>query len=459
MSLLSHRVRNAVGERPLYLRLADVLVEIIGNSDGVLPSARELAVREGFNRATVNAAYRELARRGLLAIRRGRPRKGAPRPASVAPYTETEPPLGAIDLARYAPDRDLLPGGRVFRWLGLGEGEGESVAQYGSAAGYPPLRRWLAERLCSLDIAAHPERIVLTSGVQHALDLLLRAVAHPGDNVLVEDPTYPGLPPLLAVHGVRPIGLPVGARGIVVAELDEILRRAHPRLAIVTPTLHNPSGFVWDETTRCAVLERLTSTGCHIVEEFFDPALVVHGGVPSSLAARDPRVVAVGSFSKALFPGLRVGWLAGAREVVAAVTAVKRATDLSGSPFLEATAYHLCDRGILTQQLARLRQASEIRWNLVKGALSAAPRGVDWSVPRGGFSTLVRLPSGWSSQAIAAQAVRAGVWVVPGPVMSVSRRDDVMRVAFAAANGEQLVVGVRRLVDVLAPSPMAVPLA
>lgn len=456
--LLAGQVRSSSSTRPLYLRLADVLARLLREGRGPLPSARALAAREGFNRATVNAAYRELARRGLVVIRRGRPRKGTPPAAAPRNLHEGEVPQGAIDLARYAPDSELLPGGRVFRWLGVGEGEGEAVAQYGSVAGYAPLRRWLAGHLAGFGIAAPPERIILTSGVQHALDLLLRALAGTGDPVLVEDPTYPGLPPLLAVHGVRGIGVPVGPEGVDLEALEASVRRFHPRLAILTPTLHNPSGLVWDETTRTVVLDLLEGAGCRVVEEFFDPALVVEGEVPAPLAARDSRVVVVGSFSKALFPGLRVGWMVGPPDIVAAVTAVKRATDLSGSPFLEATAYHLCERGMLADQLERLRRAARARWWTVRQALTRAPAGVRWSEPQGGFSTLLSLPAGWSAQAVAGRAAQQGVWVVPGPAMSVSGRDDVVRVAYAAAGGERLAMGVERLLRALDPAVVATPL-
>lgn len=456
--LLAGQVHRGNGERPLYLRLADALFEAVQKGGAELPSARSLAAREGFNRATVNAAYRELARRGLVVIRRGRPRRGTVRTALPQAVSESDVPRGSVDLAHYAPDAELLPPGRVFRWLGLGDGEGESVAQYGSAAGFAPLRRWLAERLGSLGIDTSPERILLTSGVQHALDLLLRALLRPADVVLVEDPTYPGLPPLLAIHGVRTVGLPVGAQGLDAAALESPKLRGQPRLAILTPTLHNPSGLVWDEATRERVLERLLALGCQVVEEFFDPALVSEGEVPPPLAARDARVVLVGSFSKALFPGLRVGWLAGPRQVVEAVAAVKRATDLSGSPFLEATAYHLCQRGLLLEQLARLREASRRRWQLVSGVLAEAPSGVRWSVPRGGFSTLLQLPASWSSQEVTVRAARSGVFVVPGPAMSVSGRDDVVRVVFAAAGGERLINGIERLLSALRPGAVAAPM-
>jgi 2-aminoadipate transaminase len=454
--------RRAVQEdepRPIYLRLAEVLGQrLTSEGSAGLPSARRLAREVGLNRATVTAAYRELARRGLLVLRPGRPGRGAAPLTVAARADEQEPPDGTLDLARYAPDRQLLPAGNVFRWLGLGEGEGESVAQYGDCRGYPPLREFLSGRLRALGVEAGPDGVLLTAGVQHGLDLILRAFARPGDAVLVEDPTYPGLPPLIAMHQLHGVGMRVYADGLHPQDVGPLVERARPRLAIVTPTLQNPSGIVLDEKRRRALLSRLLPSGCLVVEEFFEPGLVDDGHAPPPLAALDPRVVTVGSFSKALFPGLRVGWVVGPREVLERVAAVKRAADLGGSPFLEAAAWTLCRRGVLDDQLARLRDAARTRLEVVRRALAGAPPGVGWSEPRGGFSLVMTLPSGWSSRAVAARASERGVWVLPGPVISVSGRDDVLRLAYAAVGGRRLEAGVRRLVEALAPARGALPL-
>ncbi|MDD5564855.1 MAG: PLP-dependent aminotransferase family protein [Thermoanaerobaculaceae bacterium] len=461
MDQILDRARRAVSasaSHPLYLRLAEALAPTLAEDGaGTLPSARALAVEIGLNRATVTAAYRELARRGLLALRPGRPGRRPAAHAEPAP-AGFEPPAGGIDLARYAPDRELLPAGQVFRWLGVGEGEGEGVAQYGSAWGYQPLRGWLAARLASFGVPAAADRVLLTGGVQHALDLLLRALARPGDTVLVEDPTYPGLPPLLALHQVRVVGIPVHRDGVRPAEVAALLRQERPLLAILTPTLHNPSGLVLGEENRRELLRLLRGRGVQVVEELFDPALVSDGEVPPPLAALDPAVVAVGSFSKALFPGLRVGWVAGPAELLERVAAVKSSADLGGSPFLEAAAWTLCRRGVFDDQLARLRGAARARLEIVLAALAHAPKGVAWSVPRGGFSLLVTLPPGWSSRAVAARAGERGVWVLPGPAMSVSGRDDVVRLAYAAVGGERLEEGMRGFCAALEPGRGPLPL-
>jgi DNA-binding transcriptional MocR family regulator len=440
----------APSARALYLRLADALAERLARRGGDgLPSARRIAAEIGVNRATVTAAYRELAQRGLLVLRPGRPaRRPAGGPALDSP-TAGDPPPGGLDLARYAPDRSLVPSGRVLRWLGLGDGEGESVVNYGDVRGFARLREALAGRMAGWGMRLGADDVLLTAGVQHGLDLVLRATTRPGDVVLVEDPTYPGLPPLLAIHRLRAVGLPVHRDGVHDDELRELVRRHRPLLAIVTPTLQNPSGVVLETARRKRLLTTLAAAGTLVVEEQFDPGLVIDGGAPPPLAALDPGVLAVGSFSKALFPGLRVGWMTGPRALLDRVAAVKQATDLSGSSFLEATAWALCRRGELDRQLERLRRAAEARRDVVLEELGRAGGGVGWSVPRGGFSLLVSLPEGTSSRAVAARAAGRGAWVLPGPLMSVSGRDDVVRLAFAAAGGARLRDGVRLFVAAL----------
>ena len=456
---LARRTAQEPSRRPLYLRLAEGLERRLHSAGAAgLPSARGLAQASGISRATVTAAYRELARRRLIELKVGRPSRRAHRTAPQE--AGFEPPRGAVDLARYAPDAELLPAGDVFSWLELGgaEAEGEGVAQYGSARGFAPLRSWLAERLRRLGVRVSSEEIVLTSGVQHALDLLLRAFTRAGDTVVVEDPTYPGLPPLLAAHQVRALGVPVTHAPADPDELWAAAQRGRARLVVVTPTLHNPTGLVMDREARERLLAAAAGWDTMIVEEFFDPALVGDGRVPPPLAALSAAVVTVGSFSKSLFPGLRVGWLTGPAALVDRVLAVKRATDLSGSPFLEAAAWTLCQRGVLEGQLERLRHTALARRNEVLAALTRAPAGVRWTRPAGGFSLLVSLREGESSRAVAARVARRGVWVLPGPTMSVSGRDDVVRVAYAAVGGPALRRAVDEVVAAFGASDATLPL-
>lgn len=455
---IAQQVAGEVSPRPLYLRLAESLERALPRGGGRLPSARRLATLSGISRGTVTAAYRELARRRLIELKVGRPASRPSPQASVDP--DTDPPRGAVDLARYAPDRELLPPGEVFAWLGLGggEGEGEGVAQYGTAQGFAPLRAWLAERLGRLGVRVAGADIVLTAGVQHALDLLLRAFTRPGDAVVVEDPTYPGLLPLLGAHQVRPVGVPVVTAPADPEAVWAAVAAHGARLAVVTPTLHNPTGSVMDGPARERLVAGAAGREALLVEEFFDPALLSEGAAPPPLGALSPHVVTVGSFSKSLFPGLRVGWLVGPRSVVDRVLAVKRATDLSGSPFLEAAAWTLCRQGVLDGQLERLRTAAAARREVVLKALAAAPPGLSWTRPAGGFSLLLALPAGYSARQLAARAARRGVWVLPGSAMSVSGRDDLVRVAYAAVGGTALRAAVEVVIDALQERAEALPL-
>lgn len=434
--------------QPLYLRLADALEPQAGPGPADFPSARALALEIGLARATVTAAYQELARRGLIRLRPGRPRR-----LRLSESVEA-PAAGPLDLARYAPDRELLPPGRVFQWLGLGDDEGVGIAQYGSAWGLAGLRAWIAERLVASGLRIGAADVLLTAGVQHGIDLVLRACARRGDRILVEDPTYPGLPPLLELHGLQPVSLRVGARGLDLPRALEVIRARRPALAILTPTLHNPSGHVLSAETRNLLVAAFQKVGTLVIEEWFDPDLVFAGPPPPPMATSAPGIVLVGSFSKALFPGLRVGWVTAEAGLLARVMAVKRSADLSGSSFLEAAALTLCQRGVLAGQLARLRDRACQRAGLVMAELAASGRRLSWSEPRGGFSLLVELPAGTSARAVAARAAAEGVTILPGAPMSVSKRDDIVRLAYASLGGERLRTAVQTFIRVaLASEP------
>ena len=449
-----HDILTVRAGQPLYRRLADALVRTDLNE---LPPARVLAGELGINRATVAAAYHELASRSGLSVRRGRPRRHGP-PDERGPSAQDDRSAAEIDLASYSPDHELLPPGHIFRWLGLGESEGESgVAQYGDSRGYPPLREWIANRLAGLGVPCSPETVVLTGGVQHGLDLILRSLTRARQTILVEDPTYPGLPPLIALHGLRPRPVRARCTGLDPVEVADALHPKPPTAAILTPTLHNPTGLVLSDGCRKAILTTLLGAGVTVIEEFFDPAMVVCGPIPPPLAALDSRVILVGSFSKALFPGLRVGWITGPPAVVAKLRSVKECTDLSGSPFLEATAFALCQRGVLEQQFARLRAAARQRGEVVVCGLANAP-GCRTSVPRGGFTVLVELPPGKSAREMTNRAARLGVRVLPGPAMSFTGADDILRLTFAAVGGERLRQAVDRLASALASDALHAPL-
>ena len=461
MQALVARARQAVASEapsPLYRRLADALAPALtGETGGEFPSARSLALEVGLNRATVTAAYRELARRGLLVLRPGRRQGRRVAATSSSAVDAGEPVAGAVDLARYAPDRELLPSGEVFRWLGLGEGEGEGVTQYGDAWGYKPLRSWLAARLSGLGVDVSADTVLLTGGVQHALDLLLRALTLAGRH---GDGGGSHLPrtPRRCWPSTRS-GSSVSrwaAAGSTWPKRRAARRRESPRLAVLTPTLHNPSGAVMDLEQRLALLAALRGHGTHVIEEFFDPAMVSDGPVPP-LAALDRGVIVVGSFSKALFPGLRVGWVAGPPTR-------SRASPPSSAQRISAAALSwrpppgcCCRRGVFEDQLQRLRTAARARLAIVAEALSGRRRVSSGRRPEAASRCSSRCRTG-GAPGRSPPAPGNAESGSSGPPMSVSGRDDIVRVAYAAVGGDALREAMKEFLAALAPERAALPL-
>lgn len=319
--------------QPLYRQIAEQIAARIeagtlaAGED--LPSSRSLATRLGVNRSTVCRAYGELLASGHLVSRIGgrtTVREPLARPGRREPPSPARPALtrpvrsGDIDFRPLAPDPRLAPLDALRRAFNatLRE-EGRTLLDYGDARGYAPLRAWIATRMAGLGAPRSSDEILLCHGVQHALDLLLRSRVRPGDAVCVEDPGYSALLPLLARHGARAVGIPVTEDGMDLAALSRALAATRPALIYTMPNFQNPTGVTTGIAHREALLGLARAHSVPVVEDGFSEELKYFGRAVPPLAALDSgeTVIHLGTFSKLLSPGLRVGWIAKALPCVA----------------------------------------------------------------------------------------------------------------------------------------------
>ncbi|MBK8980441.1 MAG: PLP-dependent aminotransferase family protein [Planctomycetes bacterium] len=413
-----------------------------------LPTIRSVAQEAGVTRATAQNAFRILQQEGLVESTVGRGTVVAERaaaPGSIAgpPLSRAAvaamlalqdgaalPPLSAdtdalvADLAGLQPDPALFPieafAACVVRVLRDSGRIGGSLG-YGSTAGDAGLREVLAQRHGIGD----PERVLVTSGAQQGIELVIRTFASPGDAVAVSVPTYHQLFGVLASHGVElvPIDAPDG-----VADLDalaRVLRRPDLRLFYVMPSFHNPTGVTLDAAQRRALVDVVAATDVPILEDEFEGELRFAGSEPPSLAELDPRrlTITVRTFSKALFPGLRIGWIEAPQELVAPLRALKRFSDLESSPLLQAALRDFVVEGALDRYLTVLREALRERHDAADRALRAhMPAGCRWRRPDGGLSIWVELPPDADADRVATRAALAGVQVTPGRLFDPLRR-------------------------------------
>ncbi len=332
----------------------------------------------------------------------------------------------------------------------------EPALQYGPTPGSPRLRAWIAGRLAADPADPRPgdDGVVVTHGSQQALDLVVRALVDPGDTVVVEDPTYLGAVQALASTAARVHAVPVDGDGLDTDRLALDLRAGlRPVLCYLAPTFQNPSGAVMSAERR-AHLGRLAGRyGFVVVDDdpyrdlgFSPPPPRLRRWVPAELS------VTLGSFSKVLAPGLRVGWVHGPGWLVEAVTRLKQAGDLHTSGLAQHIVADLVDRpGWLDRRTGRLVDLYRERSRVLGAALrDLAGDRLTFGDTRGGMFLWARLASGDDTAALLPRALRSGVAFVPGAAFSCAPAPSPhLRLCFATLDAFDLREAARRLVGAL----------
>ena len=391
-----------------------------------LPTTRELAAALGINRGTVQAAYRRLQDEGLVAGRvgsgtvvRGRRRpSGEPlrvedmvsRRASELP---AETPLSTrapwvADFSRLAPDERFFPLEEFTRTLAYAWSRRRDLWQYAPPLGLEELRHEISRRLAESGVVRSPEEILVVSGAQQGLDLLFRTFTDPEDVVAVESPTYSGALALARLAGVSVLPLPMDVMG---PDPRALVSRG-AKLVYLMPERQNPTGVTASEERRRAVLEAAVSSGALIVEDGYEEP----GPGRHPLAAREPdRTVWLGTLSKDLVPGFRIGWIAAPRPIVERLARMKKATDFQTPVPLQAAVAAFLRAG--ADRKARLSRADEValRSAAAAAALGTHLPGVSWWGGEGSNPLFwLHLAEGISGRRVAEAAAARGVGVAPG---------------------------------------------
>ncbi|MFZ1147436.1 MAG: PLP-dependent aminotransferase family protein [Bryobacteraceae bacterium] len=451
-----------------------------------LPATRELAGSLGLNRTTVAAAYEMLEAEGMIAGRVGRgsfvigaPSAGAVSwgawldrgelpgrgRASPAPRGEAAPASAAlgrdsISFATSRPSRELFPLDefRASCAAVLGRVDLADILQLGSPAGYEPLRRHLLQEAHRQGVADAADDLLITNGCQQGLDLVGRVLLRPGDAVAVEDPVYPGLKNLLTGMGARLVAVPVGADGMEIPRLARVLERERPKLIVVTPDFQNPTGATLPLAARRGLLEAARAAGVPVAENDPYGELRYHGQPLPALKQLDEHggTVLLRSFSKASFPGLRVGWMVGPKPLLDRLRQAKEAADLHSDQLSQAVLLEFAESGRLEAHRRRLLEAGEER---LRATLEACreflPRGARWTRPEGGMNLWVSLPEPLDAGELLPRAQKLGVAYLPARYFAVSRLEPGgLRLSFAGLEPQQIRAGLE-IIGKLAAAELA----
>lgn len=390
---------DPTGMRPAYRHLAQAISALI--LDGRislhvrLPAERELATALNTSRATVTAVYDLLRESGYAHSRQGSGTWTA-LPEGRTPSGITRllgPQETAIDLARAAPG---LPEQTLVDALVQ---VAPRLAEHAHTPGYhpyglPELRAAIAERFTRRGLATVPEQILLTSGAQHALTLVMGLLCRPGDRIMVENPSYPNALEAMRRARLRTVSVPVTDTGWDIEIVESTLRQAVPQLAYLIPDFHNPTGCLMPDDERVRILRAAQRSGTWLVidETLTDLALDVPAPLPFAAHATPGgtgQVITIGSMSKTHWGGLRIGWLRAPSQLVTELAGQRIATDMGGSVLDQLLALALLARAgeLLPPRLERLR---EQRAALASALAEHIPKWT-WQQPSGGLSLWVDL--------------------------------------------------------------------
>jgi 2-aminoadipate transaminase len=338
--------------------------------------------------------------------------------------------------------------------------EGARILQYGATDGYPPLRKALLDLLRNDGVQAREENLLITDGCQQALDLICKVFLRPGDTVVLENPTYPGTIAVLAAARARCLGVPVRTDngsgttpGLDLAALEQTLAANRVKLMLLMPDFHNPTGLSMTLEARRKLLEIASKHQVPIVEDHIYACLLARGERLPSLKHLDRAniVVQTDSFSKVAFPGLRVGWITAPANVIDRLRVVKQTTDLHTDQLSQAVMAEFTRRGLLQQQVERVRKLCASRLAAVEEALVRhMPSDTRWTHPNGGMSIWLELPAGFDANELLVRARERGVVFAPGRYFYVqSPQPNTLRLGFSGLQERQIARGIAILGNIL----------
>jgi len=473
---------------PVYRQLADHLAALIAaerlRAGERVPPTRDLAAALGLSRNTVSRAYEWLVETGWLGAHVGRgtfvlgPPRGQATPRErrplevVAPSfawpalfatrvralrAPREPRRVAGDAIRF----DFRPGRADVRALPIADLQGAwqralgRLREYGNAfdsLGWPPLRAAIARSLAGRGIAKSADEVLVTNGAQQAFDLVARALVEPGEVVAMEDPGYFAAALAFRAAGAQVVGVPVDAEGIDVDALARVTRTRRVKLCHVTPSAQVPTGVTLSPERRRALLDLADRVQMPVLEDDYE--CEVSGAVrATALAAQDggDRVIYAGTFSKALFPGLRIGYVVGAPPLLRALALLRGVSTQQPSLLDQMALAELLARDSLERHVRRARKRYAERADAMAAALAASmPAGCRFAKPQGGTAFWVELPRDVDTDALAVAAAERGVVYAPGEAFRIDGDGPpALALSFATLAPDAIRAGVAELATIV----------
>ncbi|MFD3166956.1 PLP-dependent aminotransferase family protein [Herpetosiphon sp. NSE202] len=463
--------------KPLYLQIADHVTALARSGqlqpEQRLPSSRQLAEQLNLHRSTVVTAFDELRARGIIQALHGSGSYicvGVFDQALQAPATSslTAPALGndqliaelwrlnhaegMISLALGVPAPDMFPSQRfALLQQRIARRDPQAAWNYTHPQGFYPLRQAIAHDLARHGIQTSAEQLIITNGANEAINLVTQALAVAGDNGLIEEPSFHTTLLNLQQAGIGLAGFGIDQQGPHWASLEAALgqRSKHPRFVLVTPDFHNPSGMRWNSAQRYQFLNWANQQAIPIIEDATYSDLGLTGPSQPALRAFDSSVIYLGSYSKSLMPGLRIGFIVANGLLLQQLVSLKTITSGSNESFSQQILAEYLHAGEYHEHVEWVTSIYQRRRDALLNAVQRyLPSEVQATVADGGFYSWLSLPAEQPIMPLFQRALQRGVVIFPGQAFYLNQpaeQNNCIRLCFARYPEDVLTHGVRLL--------------
>lgn len=467
---------------PVYMQIKEFIKDKIQTGHWTvgtrIPAQRTLARLFEVNRSTVVLAFEELIAEGLLEGKSGRGtqvknntwslfssspppdwntyiKKGIHQPnlPTIQDINKVEPLPHIIRLGTGEPSPEMFPRELMAQILHRLPSRIQSLG-YEEEKGLFALREQLSVYLNSLGIAASPSSILIVSGALQALQLISIGLLRRGSTILLEKPSYLSSLNLFASSGIRLHGVPMDDRGMQIPYIKQNKKRQNAALLYTNPTFHNPTGMVMPMERRKQLLQVCEEEQLPIIEDDVYRELWLDTPPPAPLKAMDKHgtVLYLGSISKALSPGLRIGWIVGPEPVIDRLADIKMQTDYGSSSLSQWAVAEWMASGMYAEHLEQMRALLRVRRDTAARLLEQEFTGIaKWKMPAGGFYIWLQLPATVSLRELFEACLKHNILLNPGNLYD---QQDVrhLRLSYAYASLPDLEKGMKRLAQIIAHS-------
>ncbi|MGE6259250.1 PLP-dependent aminotransferase family protein [Heyndrickxia sporothermodurans] len=467
-------------DRPVYIQLKEYLKKMIMNGHLLehqkLPSTRELSTLLGISRNTVLTAYADLEQEGLIYAVKGKGNFIGKVETSKTPYIKlnwkekvNEDALladeldlikhgvrwkkGMISFNSIAPDEKLFDVENFKRaFLTRMSIEGDIVLNYGYAKGYKPLIDYLLNYMEIKGVDISNKDILITNGFTEGLDILLSSLAKKSGRIICENPTHHSALKLFRLHGYDIHGIEMKEDGIDVGQLGKSLSKTEYDFAYLIPSYHNPTGIVTSSEKRIEIMKLFSGYHVPIVEDGFNEELRYSGSHLAPLLAfsgRGNNVIYISSFSKILFPGMRVGWILADKDLIHSLESMKRARTIHTSTLDQAVLYQYLHDGYFEKYLKKAKSVYKKKYEL---ALHACNQYIPFKkmTGDGGLHLFIELKNGMNARTLLKKCYQKGVVFSPGDVFYTNGGgSNTFRLGFSRLQEHDIVHGIRIIGDTL----------